>query len=268
MINTENISKLLIKMDDYCDYVPFISTVSNLLDLFQKYAILPLLKNEIKENHYFKHINQKKFYRCVLLTIPILGNIAVIMGDIGGKPKPSASHKDEAIKHNPPAISEVEKPAATKSETIESATTKTELETTKPETTEQENSIEEEKPEQLKDALKKDKKIEDDTKALLSAIYKDKVKKTPAIQIDIDVPLTFGDIFDYTQNLTGVTTDIESFPIPPSIKPFVYSIATQFNEDSPSSAYKTAMLKVPSIELLPSEKLEKSEENGMKISIK
>ena len=72
------IGKTLRLADDVCDYVPVVSTVSNLVDLFQKTVVLPSTPKEIIwESHYYTHLDQKSFSRCVVLLIPVIGNILV-----------------------------------------------------------------------------------------------------------------------------------------------------------------------------------------------
>lgn len=78
-----SISKALVKMDRFCDYVPFVSTVSSLVDIFEKAMIQTFCSDKtIKENRYFSHINGKSNERSAILLIPILGNIIVALGDM------------------------------------------------------------------------------------------------------------------------------------------------------------------------------------------
>ncbi|HEY4832303.1 MAG TPA: hypothetical protein VIH61_07070 [Waddliaceae bacterium] len=73
-----DISNLLVKIDHFCDYIPLVSSVTNLVDLFQKCVVLPFMdKTTIVSNHYYKHINEKSFVRCFLLVIPVIGNIII-----------------------------------------------------------------------------------------------------------------------------------------------------------------------------------------------
>jgi hypothetical protein len=72
----------LVKMDTFCDYVPILSTVSNLVDIVQKCFTLPAMKRkELYEDHYFTHLQQKNIPRCIILLIPILGNIVIAICD-------------------------------------------------------------------------------------------------------------------------------------------------------------------------------------------
>jgi len=72
-------SRMLTHIDMFFDYVPFISTVTNIVNIFQKFLIIPFIdKDYLKESHYFFHIQNKGLFRCVLLIVPILGNLIVI----------------------------------------------------------------------------------------------------------------------------------------------------------------------------------------------
>lgn len=80
MIN--NVSNFLIKVDQFCDYVPLLSILTNQIDLLQKLILDLPINLEVKKNHYFKYISEKNTFRCALLTIPLIGNIVVILGDL------------------------------------------------------------------------------------------------------------------------------------------------------------------------------------------
>jgi len=65
------IFKILVKIDAVCDYIPFVSTITNLVDLFQKSVILPIMERSGKnKNRYYKYLNKKSFPRCVILLVP------------------------------------------------------------------------------------------------------------------------------------------------------------------------------------------------------
>jgi len=75
------LTNFFIKVDEFADYIPVVSTVTNLTNLFQK-AIQPLTtESNFCKNHYYTYIQQKNTLRCVMLLIPILGNIVVGMFD-------------------------------------------------------------------------------------------------------------------------------------------------------------------------------------------
>lgn len=41
-----SINKFFVKADNVCDYIPAVSTLSNLTDLFQKCVVLPIMSNQ------------------------------------------------------------------------------------------------------------------------------------------------------------------------------------------------------------------------------
>lgn len=68
------------EVDAICDYIPFVSTVSNIVDLFQK-CVYKCLPENIAKNRYWTHIKWKEISRCIILLIPILGNLYIIIDD-------------------------------------------------------------------------------------------------------------------------------------------------------------------------------------------
>lgn len=73
----------LVRLDVMLDYVPVASTVTNLVDLFQKVLVLPFMdKDYVDSSHYFTHLNEKSFARCVLLLVPVIGNLMVMIYDL------------------------------------------------------------------------------------------------------------------------------------------------------------------------------------------
>ncbi len=76
-ISSYSISNLLIISDTYLDYIPIVSTVTNLINIIQKCIVLPILAPAIRKNRYYKHIDTKKFAHCLFLLIPVIGNIAI-----------------------------------------------------------------------------------------------------------------------------------------------------------------------------------------------
>lgn len=72
------INTFLVKADNFCDYIPCFSTVSNLIDLFQKCVIVHLInKQTVINSRYFTHLKQKSFLRCTVLLIPVIGNVLI-----------------------------------------------------------------------------------------------------------------------------------------------------------------------------------------------
>jgi hypothetical protein len=78
-----NINNALIWIDRACDYVPVVSTITNLVDIFEKCAFSGCCSSKsINSNRYFSHVNDKSSLRCVVLLVPILGNIIVGINDL------------------------------------------------------------------------------------------------------------------------------------------------------------------------------------------
>lgn len=69
------------ELDHILDYVPVISTVSNLIDITAKLVLGNLTKDPIDSFPYFAHLSEKSYLRCVTLLIPIVGNIIVGLHD-------------------------------------------------------------------------------------------------------------------------------------------------------------------------------------------
>lgn len=68
-------SNFLVNMDKTIDFIPGLSTVSNLFDLFLKYKFLQNKPaTEIKSNPYYTHIEEKDSHLSVVLCVPVLGN--------------------------------------------------------------------------------------------------------------------------------------------------------------------------------------------------
>ncbi len=77
------VSNLLVSTSYVCEFIPLVSSATNLVELFLKCAVLPFMdKATIASNHYYKHIDEKSFSRCILLVIPIIGNIIVGIYDL------------------------------------------------------------------------------------------------------------------------------------------------------------------------------------------
>ena len=74
------ISKILIGIDKISNFVPLVSTLTNLVDLFEKCVVLPILKRsgvDLNRNRYFSYINQKEISKCLVALLPLIGNIAI-----------------------------------------------------------------------------------------------------------------------------------------------------------------------------------------------
>ncbi|KIC77239.1 hypothetical protein DB41_CO00080 [Neochlamydia sp. TUME1] len=78
-----SLSKACLSIDRGADYIPIVSTVTNLVDIFQKVVVLPFKQKEnISKNVYYTHLDQKSFRRCLTLLIPVLGNVFVGIYDV------------------------------------------------------------------------------------------------------------------------------------------------------------------------------------------
>lgn len=73
----------LVTVNNFCDYVPVLSTASNLVDLFQKYIVFPFVDtNTLQQSRYYTHVMEKSSLRCILLLFPVIGNVFVFLWDI------------------------------------------------------------------------------------------------------------------------------------------------------------------------------------------
>ncbi|NGY95796.1 MULTISPECIES: DUF4116 domain-containing protein [unclassified Neochlamydia] len=78
-----SLSRACLSIDRGADYIPIVSTVTNLVDIFQKVVVLPFKQKEnISKNVYYTHLDQKSFRRCLILLVPVLGNILVGIYDV------------------------------------------------------------------------------------------------------------------------------------------------------------------------------------------
>ena len=74
------IPAILAEIDSTCDYIPLVSTATNMIVLFNK-GVFQFLPEEIAKNRYWTHINDKELSRCLILLVPVLGNIYIIVTD-------------------------------------------------------------------------------------------------------------------------------------------------------------------------------------------
>ncbi len=85
----------LVKIDQICDYIPVVSSVNNLVDLFLKCVVLPCMeRGSITNSHYFTHINNKSYARCITLLVPIIGNIAIALCERNEKKTVQPNNQD------------------------------------------------------------------------------------------------------------------------------------------------------------------------------
>lgn len=79
----------LANLDSLCDCLPVVSTVTNLGDLFLKCVVFPLEeRSRIQLPHFLSrhevrgfrnHLDEKSVGRCILLLIPIIGQLTVLL---------------------------------------------------------------------------------------------------------------------------------------------------------------------------------------------
>lgn len=81
-----SVNNSFVKANNVCDYIPAVSTLSNLADLFQKCVVLPFINNQtIVNSHYYTHLKNKPVLRCIVLLIPVIGNIIVGIYDFANR---------------------------------------------------------------------------------------------------------------------------------------------------------------------------------------
>lgn len=76
------VSSTLIALDHTFDHIPFVSTATNLVDLFQKSIFIPVLSpKNLTSCRYFVHLKVKSFFRCLVLLFPFIGNLTIYFID-------------------------------------------------------------------------------------------------------------------------------------------------------------------------------------------
>lgn len=75
-MNIHPLNKSLVTLDQNLDYIPVISTITNLVNICIKCTQNFFCANYSLRNHYLSHIKDKSLFQCVILLIPIFGNIA------------------------------------------------------------------------------------------------------------------------------------------------------------------------------------------------
>jgi len=103
MVN--NVYTNLVIADNVCDYIPAVSTLSNLTDLFQKCLVLSFMSDQtIVNNHYYTHLKNKSFLRCIVLLIPVIGNIIVGINDFANRKYKNKDFMLAAVQQNGSAL--------------------------------------------------------------------------------------------------------------------------------------------------------------------
>lgn len=63
------------------DYLPYLSTGNAILTLFLKCVCKCLPRETVANNRVWRHIEEKSIWRCIVLLVPFIGNIAVMFYD-------------------------------------------------------------------------------------------------------------------------------------------------------------------------------------------
>ena len=76
----DGFNSFLVKTDIYCDYIPGVSTVTNLVVLFQKCFVIPFIREEeIDKSRYFQHIKDKDYSDCFVFLVPFISNLVYFL---------------------------------------------------------------------------------------------------------------------------------------------------------------------------------------------
>ena len=76
------LSTALVNINRYGDYTPGLSTAVALTDLFLKCAVRPFMSQAAVQNsHYFTYLDTKSIARCIVLLVPVIGNIFIACMD-------------------------------------------------------------------------------------------------------------------------------------------------------------------------------------------
>lgn len=79
----------LILLDKVCDLIPIVSSVTNLIVLFEKCVFKFCSAETIKNNHYYTHINDKSLVQCLaLIFIPFISNCVIAVYNLVKKENP------------------------------------------------------------------------------------------------------------------------------------------------------------------------------------
>lgn len=81
-MHIHQMAKALVAIDQLADFIPVISTLTNLVDLSQKIImdIGKMISNQEPKNYYHKNIDEKSYWQCMCGLIPVVGN--AIIGSI------------------------------------------------------------------------------------------------------------------------------------------------------------------------------------------
>ena len=77
MNNPVTFGQRMAQVDHIADYVPVMSTITNIINIFQKLIIdIGRIRPNSEKDHYFHHIKDKSYGRCFFAALlPVIGNI-------------------------------------------------------------------------------------------------------------------------------------------------------------------------------------------------
>jgi len=84
-VERQSWGEYFVELDENADFIPFVSTVTNVSDLVLKGALNLMDQKRLSEalkSHFLKHIYDKSTLRSITLLIPILGNGIVYLYDV------------------------------------------------------------------------------------------------------------------------------------------------------------------------------------------
>lgn len=71
--------RVLIGIDNVAKFIPIISTVGSMADLFQKHITMRKLDVEKTDNIYARHIKNQSSWISIILLVPVLGNFGYVV---------------------------------------------------------------------------------------------------------------------------------------------------------------------------------------------
>lgn len=81
LLHTSSVARFFVKLDQIADYVPILSTIATVINLFQKFIVSIVSCFTTINNSYYRYIAKKSYGRCLLVALPVIGNIAVAIYD-------------------------------------------------------------------------------------------------------------------------------------------------------------------------------------------
>lgn len=88
------INNIYSNIDKQIDYIPILSTITNLVNITGKLTTSTLSQETIEKSSYLMHLNEKSYARCVLSLIPFLGNIAILLNELNDIPSETLTIKN------------------------------------------------------------------------------------------------------------------------------------------------------------------------------